>query len=127
MPGKKLSIFFIILLLVLFISCTQQDSGKMPITSNSEEAKKQFLTGLELFEKLRIQESLEYFEKAIENDPDFGLAYFYFSQAQPTAKGFFEQLDQALLCLDKISESVRRMVVLQHVVTNLFHHICYQQ
>ena len=104
MPGNRIIKYFLILLIIICIGCTQQDAGKMPITTNSDEAKAHFLKGRDLFEKLRAQESLEHFEKAIEKDPDFGLAYFYFSQAQPTAKGFFEQLDQALLCLDKVSE-----------------------
>jgi len=111
MSGKNLYLFFLISLLIFCIGCIEQDVGKMPITTNSEEAKTHFLNGLDLFEKLRVQESLEHFEKAIEKDSDFGLAYFYFSQAQPSAKGFFEQLDQGLLCVDKISESESNLIL----------------
>jgi tetratricopeptide (TPR) repeat protein len=111
MPGIKLFTPIILLFLVLCIGCTQQDAGKMPITTNSDQAKVNFLKGRELFDKLRLQESLEHFEKAIGDDPEFGMAYFYFSQAQPTAKGFFEQLDNALLCVDKISEAESNLIL----------------
>jgi len=111
MPGIRIFKILLILLIILCIGCTQQDAGKMSITTNSNEAKTHFLKGRELFEKLRAQESLEHFEKAIEQDPDFGLAYFYFSQAQPSAKGFFEQLDKALLCVDKVSVAESNLIL----------------
>ena len=111
MSGTCIIKILLILFIFLCIGCTQQDVGKMPITTISDEAKTHFLKGLELFEKLRTQESLEPFEKAIELDPDFGLAYFYFSQAQPSAKGFFEQLDKALMCVDKVSESESNLIL----------------
>ena len=111
MPGIRLIQICLILILLLCIGCSQQDAGKMPITTNSDQAKAHFLKGRELFDKLRLQESLEHFEKAIAEDSDFGMAYFYFSQAQPTAKGFFEQLDNALLCVDKISEAESNLIL----------------
>jgi tetratricopeptide (TPR) repeat protein len=111
MPGIKLFSKLLILVFLFSISCSQQDAGKIPITTKSEEAKIHFLKGRDLFEKLRAQESLEHFEKAIENDNDFGLAYFYFSQAQPTAKGFFEEFDKALLCVDKVSTAEKNLIL----------------
>ena len=111
MPGLKICNKLLILILIFSIGCSQQDAGKMPITTKSEEAKTHFLKGRDLFEKLRVQESLEHFEKAIDKDNDFGLAYFYFSQAQPSAKGFFEQFDKALLCVDKISPAESSLIL----------------
>lgn len=111
MPGIRLIQTCLILILLLCIGCSQQDAGKMPVTTKSEIAKAHFLKGRELFDKLRLQESLEHFEKAITEDPEFGMAYYYFSQAQPTAKGFFEQLDNALLCVDKISEAESNLIL----------------
>src|SRR5262245_19126832 len=40
-------------------------AGKIPITTSSEEARKEFLQGRDLNEKLLIQDSIAHFDKAI--------------------------------------------------------------
>ena len=45
------------------------DSGKIPVTIASEEARKEFLQGRDLSEKLLIQDSIQHFDKAIALDP----------------------------------------------------------
>ena len=52
-----------------------------------------------------------YFEKAIAADNDFAMAYYYHSLANPTAKGFFEDLDNAVTYADKASEGERFMIL----------------
>ena len=41
------------------------ESGKIPITTKSDEARKEFVQGRDLFERLQATESLEHFDKAI--------------------------------------------------------------
>jgi len=41
------------------------DSGKIPITTKSDEARKEFLQGRDLSERLLANDSLPHFEKAI--------------------------------------------------------------
>ncbi len=118
MPGNQIFKIFLILLIIICIGCSQQDAGKMPITTNSDEAKTHFLNGRELFEKLRLQESLQPFEKAIEKDSAFALAYFYFAQAQPNQKGFYEQMNNALLLVDKVSEAESNLILGLQSATN---------
>lgn len=90
-----LSFCFILLSLTL-IDCTpQQDAGKIPITTNSKEARAHYLQARNLSEKLRGQESIEHYEKAIALDPDFAIAHLNLAFVQPSAKGFFESLDKA--------------------------------
>jgi tetratricopeptide (TPR) repeat protein len=107
---KKLFIrrSFHIVLLSLFAAaslvCSPQETGKIPITTDSREALADFKTGRDLFENLQAQESLKYFEQAIQKDPDFALAYVYYAQAQPTLKGFFEQINKVYSLKDKVSE-----------------------
>jgi len=84
-------------------NCAGTDKGKIPLTAASEEALKIFLEGRDLFERLQAQESLAFFEKAVEEDPDFAMAYLFLSFAQPTAKGFFENLNQAVARADIVS------------------------
>src|SRR5688572_27455648 len=49
--------------------------GKIAITTSSEEARKEFLAGRDLTEKLRLTDSIQHFDKAIALDPNFALAH----------------------------------------------------
>ena len=98
--------------LVLLTGCTKkEDDGKIPITTVSEEAKQDFLKGRDLSEKLKQQESLQHFENALTKDNNFALAYYYHAFANPTTKGFFEDLDKAVALADKVSEGEKLMIM----------------
>ena len=58
-------------------------AGKIPITTSSEEARKEFLQGRDLNEKLLNQDSIAHFDKAISLDP--GHADWYASRAKMLA------------------------------------------
>lgn len=88
-----------------------EDMSKIPVTTSSEEAKAEFLEGRDLFEKLRQQESLQHFENAIAIDKDFAIAYYYHSIANPTAKGFFEDLEKMTALTDKTSEGEKLIIL----------------
>lgn len=49
-------------------------AGKIPVTTSSDEARKEFLQGRNLNEKLLIQDSIQHFDKAISLDPNFACA-----------------------------------------------------
>ena len=106
-------VFLTILFSLFFVtSCAEKkEEGKIEITTMSSEAKNEFIQGRDLFEKLQQRESLQYFEKAIANDNEFAAAYYYHSLANPTAKGFFEDLDNAIAYADKASEGERLMIL----------------
>jgi tetratricopeptide (TPR) repeat protein len=99
------------LLLFSGICYASDKEGKIPITTSSEKALKCFLKGRDLSEKLRGQESLQYFEKAVEEDSNFALGYLFLSFAQPSAKEFFEYLNQAAALADKTSEGERLWIL----------------
>jgi len=113
----KTGIMIISLLFVciIFSGCTKkEDEGKVALTTASSEAKDEFIKGRDLFEKLRQRESLQYFESAVAKDNKFVMAYYYHSLANPTTKGFFEDLDNAMTNLDNVSEGERlTMLALQ--------------
>ena len=97
----------VLILFVYFFSsgCTKQvEDGKISITTSTESAKEDFLKGRDLFEKLRARESLPFFESAIAKDKNFAMAYYYHSLANPTNKGFFEDLGNALINSEKITD-----------------------
>src|SRR6478609_7357268 len=50
------------------------NSGKIAVTTSSEDARKEYLAGRDLQEKLRITDSIQHFDKAISLDPNFALA-----------------------------------------------------
>lgn len=87
------------------------DNGKIPLTTESAEAKKFFLQGRDLQEKLRGQESLDYFAKAVNADSNFAMAYLNLALAQPTAKGFFENYYKATSLLGDVSEGERLWIL----------------
>ena len=68
--------------------------GKIAITTSSEEARKEFLAGRDLSEKLRLTDSIAHFDKAISLDPNFAYAELLRAQVSPTAKEFFDHLNK---------------------------------
>jgi len=108
-PGNLLLAVFL-LFGFLFAGCGQKDSDKIPVSTVSDEAKIEFLDGRDLFEKLEQRESLTYFEKAINQDNEFVMAYYYHALANPTTKGFFSDLKNAVTHMDKASEGERLII-----------------
>ena len=85
-------------------------SGKIPITTASEEARKEFLAGRDLSEKLRLTDSISHFDKAISLDPNFALAQLNRANVSPTAKEFFDHLKKAATLADKASDGERMLI-----------------
>jgi tetratricopeptide (TPR) repeat protein len=109
---KFFTVLSVILGLVYLSGCTQGgDEGKVPITTNSEEALQDFLRGRKLFENLLGQESQQYFGRAVSADPNFALAHLYYANSQTTPKGFFDQLDKAVALVDDISDGERMWIL----------------
>jgi len=101
-----------LLILVLITGCGQkEDIDKIPVTTVSEEGKTEFLAGRDLFEKLEQRESLTYFENAISKDNEFAMAYYYHALSNPTTKGFFEDLKNAVAFKDKSSQGEKLIIL----------------
>ena len=125
MRHAHLRTFFVFALLIsalAFTACQQVDkatgstdkpaaaSGKIAITTASEEARKEFLAGRDLSEKLRITDSIPHYDKAIALDPNFALAELSRANVSPTAKEFFEHLKKAVALADKASDGERMLI-----------------
>jgi tetratricopeptide (TPR) repeat protein len=87
------------------------DSGKIPVTTASEEARKEFLQGRDLQEKLLIQDSIQHFDRAISLDPNFALAELNRANVSPTGKEFFDHLKKAVSLSDKASNGERLLIL----------------
>ena len=86
-------------------------AGKIPVTTSSDEAKKEFLQGRDLTEKLLIQDSIQHFDKAISLDPNFAWAELSRAQVSPTGKEFFEHLKKAVSLADKASNGEKLLIL----------------
>ncbi len=86
-------------------------AGKIPITTASEEARKEFLQGRDLNEKLLIQDSIAHFDKAIQLDPNFAWAELNRSAVSPTGKEFFDHLKRAVSLADKASNGEKLLIL----------------
>jgi len=85
--------------------------GKIPITTSSEEARKEFLQGRDLNEKLLIQDSIAHYDKAISLDPNFAWAELNRSAVSPTGKEFFDHLKKAVSLADKASNGEKLLIL----------------
>ena len=98
--------FLFILSSVAFAS-----DGKIPITTKSEEAKKEFVQGRDLFERLQANDSLQHFDKALALDPNFAAAELALANAAPTAKEFFDHMKKAVSLADKASAGEKLQIL----------------
>ncbi len=92
--------------------------GKIPITTKSEDAKREFLLGRDLSEKLQAQDSVQHFDKAIALDPEFASAELARANSAGTAKEFFDHLNQAVGLADKASEGERLLILANQAGAN---------
>jgi tetratricopeptide (TPR) repeat protein len=92
------------------VSAAQSQTAKIPITTASEEARKEFLQGRDLSDRLLGQESLPHFDKAVALDPDFASAELARANNSPTAKDFFDHQRKAMALADKASEGEKLLI-----------------
>ena len=85
-------------------------TGKIAITTASEVARKEFLAGRDLAEKLRITDSIAHFDKAISLDPNFALAELNRANVSPTGKEFFAHLNKAVALSANASDGERLLI-----------------
>ena len=85
-------------------------SGKIAVTTSSEDARKEFLAGRDLSEKLRLTDSIQHFDKAISLDPNFALAELNRANVSPTANEFFDHLKKAVALASKASDGERMLI-----------------
>lgn len=99
-------------------SATSGSAGKIPITTKSEDARKEFLLGRDLSEKLQAQESVQHFDQAIALDPEFASAELARANAAATAKEFFDHLNKAVALADKASDGEKLLILANQAGAN---------
>ncbi|MFQ5632200.1 MAG: tetratricopeptide repeat protein, partial [bacterium] len=85
---------------------------EIPITTSSDEAKKLFLKGRDKFELIEFAASVQYFEQAIEKDPNFALAHlFRFRTGVGGAEVTQGYLAKAVALVDKVSKGEKYLIL----------------
>lgn len=96
----------ILLAIILFTGCSIEN-GKIPITTNSQEAKELYVKGLSLNDRLRGQEAVAYFEDAIALDSNFAMAYIGLAYAQDIVSQVYPLLQKANSLKGHVSQGER--------------------
>ncbi len=89
----------------------QRSDSKIAITTGSQEALSHYLIARDLSEKIRAQESVAYFEKAIAEDADFAMAYLGLALNGGGAKVFFDNIAMAVELQDRVSQGERLQIL----------------
>jgi tetratricopeptide (TPR) repeat protein len=111
---KPHRVFVLIVAFLAFLGAgyaQKAEEGKIPITTSSEEARKEFLQGRELEDKLLVTNSIQHFDKAISLDPDFATAYWERTNVALSPNDFFDHLKKAVALADKVSEGERLLIL----------------
>ena len=102
-------LFLVILILpVFFIAC---ESETIPLTTNSEKARQEFLIARYLFEKLRYQDARPYLEKSIEEDSSLALAYLFLAQLETNTNERFALIEKAKSLSENVSRGERLIIM----------------
>ncbi len=107
----------LVILILSSITAVASD-GKIPITTKSDEARKEFVQGRDMVERLLVNDSVQHFDKALALDPSFAAAELARANASPTAKEFFEHLKMAVSLADKTSEGEKLQIWAAQAGTN---------
>jgi tetratricopeptide (TPR) repeat protein len=104
------------------VSCGGKDAGDarvVPVTAGSAGARKAYLKGRDLAEKLRATDAREYFAKAVSLDPNCAVAHLGLATTSPTASEFFASLAEAVRLADQTSGGERLMILAFDAQVNL--------
>jgi tetratricopeptide (TPR) repeat protein len=110
---KRTSLFALLptVTLLALAPAANPGDGKIPVTTSSDAARKEFLLGRQLAENLRLTDAIAHFDKALTLDPDFASAELARANVSPTAKEFRLHLERAVALSGKASEGERLTIL----------------
>ena len=86
-------------------------SPKIPITTSSDEARRSYVQGRDLAERLRGTDARAFFERAVEKDRGFALAYLGLANTSGTTKAFIDAIARAAALVPDVSAGERHMIL----------------
>ena len=114
MKMKSHSVILAVFIFAVFFfsSCkTQSPGNEMSITTSSKEALNFFIDGRDKFENFENASAASLFDKAIQTDPNFAMAYLYRSWSGGGSNIFRQNLDKAVTLIDKVSEGEKYQIL----------------
>jgi len=105
---KTISISTFLIFSVIFCSCQETN---IPITTDSQEARDLFIQGQDLIDKLRVPESLSYFEKAAKLDTNFALVYLNMALAATNTIERLQYIEKAKSKLEMVSKGEQLLIL----------------
>jgi tetratricopeptide (TPR) repeat protein len=90
---------------------TAPATGKVAITTSSEDARALYLKGRDLAEKLRATDARKFYEQAAAKDPGFAMAYVGLANTSGTNREFVDAVTKAASLASKVSEGERHIIL----------------
>ncbi len=87
------------------------NTGAIPVTAASDEARSLYLEGRALSEQLKAHDGRAKYEAALAKDPSFAMAHYQLAVNSATAKDFFSHLKEAVALSDKASDGERLTIL----------------
>ncbi|HVP59156.1 MAG TPA: tetratricopeptide repeat protein [Myxococcaceae bacterium] len=97
-------------LLLLPALALAADPATLPITTSSPEARRLYLEGRDLGERLKGTEAHLRTDQAVKKDPQFALGWLQWAQTAGTAKEFFAGLEKALASAGHATEAEQKFI-----------------
>ncbi len=91
---------------------------RVPVTTNSQEARDHYLIGRDLMDKLRIPEARRHLEQAVARDSTFAMAHYDLALSEATNRAFLEHLTRAVDLSEGASDGERLMIMALHARSN---------
>jgi len=96
---------------VVVLAQAPASGDKVPITTASNEARKLYVDGRDLLERLRGTDGRRLFEQAAAKDPGFALAFVGLANTAGTNREFVDAVTKAVALADKVSEGERHQIL----------------
>lgn len=103
MKTLKYGLLVLIVFIIVPINLLAQIK-EVPVMTSSKEALKFFLDGRDKFDNIEFMVAASLFDKAIQKDPNFAMAYLYRAQSGGGYNVFRQNLDKAVNLAGKVSE-----------------------
>jgi len=112
---QSLNYYAIVMILVCILFILPHhllaQEGEMPITTSSKEALKLFIEAREKFMNGESDAAADLFEKAIEKDADFALAYLFSAYCKRSLELREQDLEKAVSLVDKVSDGEKAFIL----------------
>lgn len=94
------------------VSCRRaaESPKKIPVTTQSTEARAAFLKGRDLLQKLRLAEAVPLLDEAIRKDPNFAMAHLLRAETASSSKEFFDHLKAAVAASSTASNGEQLLI-----------------